>query len=161
VTPALGRRLLWSVALAGTVVAVAWVSGGDDEVVVGAAGRQRPRPGGGEPAGPPPVLALDRLAARAFDDMKVDLLAAKSWYVPPPAVAEKPKPPPLPFTYAGRLVEDGKTAVFLSRPDRNQVVRSGDVIDGTWRVDRIDATVMTLTYLPLNESQILALGATP
>ena len=158
------RRLLWFVAVAGTAAAVAWVGGSDDEVIA-VAGVQR----GGErrndrqvaAKGATPVLQLAQLEAREFEDMKADLFAAKSWYVPPPAVAQKPKAPPLPFTYSGRLIEDGRSTVFLAQQGRNQSVHSGDVIENTWRVDAIGATSMTLTYLPLNESQTLALGAAP
>lgn len=160
--PAL-RRVLWTVAVAGTAAAVAWVDGGDDNE----AGLARPSGAGRRTdarAGLKnvvPTLALERLDTRDFDEIKADLFAAKSWYVPPPVVAQKPKPPPLPFSYGGRIIEGDRTTVFLFGPDRNQPVRQGDLIDNTWRVDAINATVMKLTYLPLNESQTLALGAAP
>jgi hypothetical protein len=170
------RRLFWFLAVSGTVAAVAWVSGRDDEVIAVAgvqrADRHRGETGAaakgvaqgiarGMANGAAPVLRLEQLEARAFDDMKADLIAAKSWYVPPPVVVEKPRPPPLPFKYSGRMIEDGRTTVFLAQQDRNRPVKSGDLLDNTWRVDAIDATTMTFTYLPLNESQTLALGAAP
>jgi hypothetical protein len=166
------RRLFWLLAVSGTVAAVAWVGGRDDEVIAVAgtqrAGQHRGDTGAaakgaarGIANGAAPVLRLEQLEARAFDDMKADLVAAKSWYVPPPAVAEKPKAPPLPFKYSGRMIDDGRTTVFLAHQDRNRPVKSGDLLDNTWRVDAIGATTMTFTYLPLNESQILALGAAP
>jgi hypothetical protein len=84
------RRLLWVAALAGTVAAVVWVNANDDEVIAAAGERPHAAKGRGRQAaaGPPAVLDPERLQARAFDDVKVDLLAAKSWYVPPP-----PPPP--------------------------------------------------------------------
>jgi hypothetical protein len=164
VKPVTRRRLLWFVAIAGTAAAVAWVDGSDDEVIT-AAGAHRPGGRNGErqvaAKGAPLVLHLEQLEARDFEDVKSDLFAAKSWYVAPPVVAQKPKPPPLPFTYFGRLIEDGRTTVFLVQQGRNQFVRLGDLIEKTWRVDDISATSMTLTYLPLNERQSLALGAAP
>ena len=162
------RRLLWFVAVAGTVAAVAWVGGRDDEVITVAGAQRTGEHRGGTVAaskgiakGAAPVLQMAQFEARAFEDMKADLVAAKSWYVPPPVLAQKPKPPPLPFTYSGRMIEDGGTTVFLVQQGRNQPVHSGDLLDNTWRVDAIGATTMTLTYLPLNESQTLALGAAP
>ena len=158
------RRLFWFVAIAGTVAAVAWVGGRDDEVITVAGARRGGGHGGDARAvskGATPVLQMEQLEARAFEDMKTDLFAAKSWYVPPPVVAQKPKPPPLPFTYSGRMIEDGRSTVFLVQQGRNQPVHSGDLLDNTWRVDAIGATSMTFTYLPLNESQTLALGAAP
>jgi hypothetical protein len=155
------RRLLWGLAIAGTLVAVAWVDSIDEEVA--APGPERR--GGERKAGDkatPPVLRLEALDARGLDAPKGDLFAARSWYVaPPPPPAPKPSAPALPFTYAGRMVEDGAATVFLSARDRNHAVRSGDVIDQQWRVDAIGATTMTLTYLPLNLAQTLNLGAAP
>ena len=158
------RRLLWIAALAGTVAAAVWVNANDDEVITAAGERPHAAQARGRQAaaGAPAALDLEGLQAHAFDEMKVDLLAAKSWYVPPPPPPPpKPKAPPLPFTFLGRSFEDGGTAVFLGVRDRNRVVRVGDVLDRNWRVEAIGATSMTFTYLPLNESQILALGAAP
>jgi hypothetical protein len=165
--PATRRRLLWFVAIAGTAAAVAWVSVNDDEVIVartrrGESTTSAKRVGNGGTNGVAPLLQLDRLEARKAEDMKVDLFASRSWYVaPPPPPPPKPTAPPLPFTYAGRLIDAGRTTVFLNRQGRNQLVNPGDLIENTWRVEAIGTTTMTLTYLPLNESQILALGAAP
>jgi hypothetical protein len=72
-----------------------------------------------------------------------------------------PPPPPLPFTYMGKMLEDGKTVVFLTRGDRNYVVRQGATIDGQYRVDQIGARTMVLTYLPAKAKQTLAIGSAP
>lgn len=72
---------------------------------------------------------------------------------PPPPAA-----PPLPFTYLGKLVEEGVLTVFLTRQDRNYVIKAGDVIDGTYRVDTINPSTLTLTYLPLDIKQSMSLG---
>jgi hypothetical protein len=65
----------------------------------------------------------------------------------------------LPFAFIGKLIDDGKTIVFLTKADRNYVVRLGDTIDGTYRVDEIGEQSMTLTYLPLESKQSLAVGS--
>ena len=70
-----------------------------------------------------------------------------------------PAPPPVPFTYLGRLAEGPQTTVFLAAGDRNLVVKTGDVIDNTYRVDEISERVLMLTYLPQNVKQPLPIGA--
>jgi hypothetical protein len=162
------------VGIAGTLAAVAWVNSDGDELaapeprqrgVEATPGRGEARPQRRDAKGgqAPQQLNLARLDTRAIDDMKADLFATKSWYVPPPPPPPqpppKPQPPPLPFKVIGRMLNDGETAVFVSNGDRNQALRVGDVVDGVWRVDTIDATRMTFTYLPLNETRFLALGA--
>ncbi|MES2741051.1 MAG: hypothetical protein V4754_08860 [Pseudomonadota bacterium] len=80
---------------------------------------------------------------------------------PPPVVAPPPPPPsapPLPFTYLGKAVGQGRWEVFLVRGDQTYIVRLDTVIDGTYRVDAIAPPVMTMTYLPLNQVQQLNIG---
>ena len=75
---------------------------------------------------------------------------------PPP----KPTTPPLPFSYAGKLVEEGNALVFLTQGNRNLAVRSGDVIDGVWRVESIRPPTMMMSYLPLKTVVPLVIGET-
>jgi len=72
---------------------------------------------------------------------------------PPP-----PQAPPLPFTYLGRLDEDQDTTVFLTAGDRNLVVKPGDVIDNTYKLEQVTQSTVVLTYLPMNQKQTLAIG---
>lgn len=74
--------------------------------------------------------------------------------LPPPV----PTAPPLPFSYVGKLIEDGKPVVFLSARGRNAVVKTGDTIDHIYHVDEIGPAMMTLTYLPMKIQQTLNLG---
>jgi len=78
------------------------------------------------------------------------------------AAAPPPKPvtPPLPFSYAGKLVEDGNALVFLTHGTRNLAVRPGDVIDGVWRVESIRPPTMMMGYLPLKTVVPLVIGET-
>ena len=59
----------------------------------------------------------------------------------------------------GRLAEGGKNLVFLAMGDRNLVVKAGDIIDNTYRVDEIGASALVLTYLPQNVRQSMPIGA--
>jgi hypothetical protein len=109
-------------------------------------------------------IALEKLQrTQAGAKVKIaDLFTSKSWYVPPPPPKPMPPPPPmappLPFTYIGELMEDGEITVFLSKQDRNYVIKTDTVIDGTYHVDTITPTVLTLTYLPLKIKQSMPLG---
>ncbi len=69
-----------------------------------------------------------------------------------------PEAPPQPFVFAGRLESDGATAIFLTDGDRNLVVREGDTIDDTYRVERIAEDAITFVYLPLNQRQVVAIS---
>lgn len=87
---------------------------------------------------------------------------ATSWYVPPPPQPKPPAPqpsaPPLPFTYLGKY-EDGATRlIILVKGDRMYTVAEGDVIEDTYRVERVMASRVELTYLPLETPQFLATG---
>ncbi|HZV53869.1 MAG TPA: hypothetical protein VFF82_02930 [Rhodocyclaceae bacterium] len=92
--------------------------------------------------------------------------ATTSWYVPPPPPKPEPPPkptaPPLPFAFMGRY-DDGIHAgavVMLTKGDRLYTVGEGDVIEETYRVDRITERVVELMYLPLNTKQVLPVGGT-
>ncbi|HSD54080.1 MAG TPA: hypothetical protein VLC47_07930 [Burkholderiales bacterium] len=116
----------------------------------------------------PEHLDLDRLAARKGGAPAGDPFRALSWQTvaqeearknaPPPPPPPRPKAPPLPFVYMGKLIEDGRVAVFLTQGDRNHIVRQGDTIDGTYRVDAVTEQSLSLTYLPLKQKQELAFG---
>jgi hypothetical protein len=80
---------------------------------------------------------------------------------PLPALPPAPQAPPLPFAYLGKLVDADRIIVFLTNGNRNWVVRSGDTIDGTYRVEAIGDRTMTLTYLALDIRQELGIGAAP
>ncbi|WP_349573222.1 hypothetical protein [Azotobacter salinestris] len=106
---------------------------------------------------------------------QADLFAARSWRAPSPrrplgegppvAVAPLPPPapeaPPLPFEFIGRLDDSVHLRAFLLRDDRVHTVQAGDVIDGTYRVEKIAGDELTLVYLPLNQTQSLSVGDRP
>lgn len=90
---------------------------------------------------------------------------SKSWYVapppPPPAPPPEPTAPPLPFSYLGRYEDSPAVVVVLAKGDRVYTVAEGEVIDGTYRVDRITDDAVRLVYLPLNITQSLSTQAAP
>jgi len=172
------RSALLIVGLAVTLGAVYWASrlGSSEEAVEPVAAR-KPR---AAPAGPAQVvvasgeLDLERLRRGRSPDPSADPFAMRDFRPAPPVtkrpialpaaeVAPAPPPPPqappLPFSYLGKLAEGDNTTVFLAMGDRNLVVRTGDVIDNNYRVDEVTDAAVVMTYLPLTQKQILAIGA--
>ena len=171
--PAKQRWIIYALALALTLVAVKWAGGQDRAENGAAAARQadeaakpaRGAPAVGAAAERIPELRLDLLGSRTSPAPAGDPFQARSWAPPPDAEAPRrrlppppPQAPPLPFAYMGKLVEDATTTVFLSRQDRNYVVRAGDTIDGTYRVERVGDDGLVVTYLPLKIQQTLPFG---
>lgn len=91
------------------------------------------------------------------------LFGSRDFTPPPPPAAAAPAvpagPPPLPFSYIGKMLGDGQWQVFLGRGAEALVVREGMVVDGRYRVARIAPPVLTLIYLPLNQQQQLDIGS--
>jgi len=93
-------------------------------------------------------------------DAVADAFAARSWLPPPPPPRKvEPQAPPLAFKYFGKIVEDGKPVVFLSRNERNFSVRAGDKLDGQYQVESITESSIVLTYLPLKLQQTMQIGS--
>lgn len=114
-------------------------------------------------------VELDRLAQRVQQqegEAEVgNVFSATSWYVPPPPPPPvkpppppKPTAPPLPFTYLGRYEESPAVIIMLVKGDRIYTVSEGDVIENTYRVERVVAGMVELTYLPLNIKQSISTG---
>ncbi len=74
------------------------------------------------------------------------------------AQAAIPQMPPLPFLYAGKLMEGDQYMVFLTEGERNLAVHIGDVIDQVWRIKSIHPPQMLLSYLPLKTDATLDIG---
>lgn len=76
-------------------------------------------------------------------------------------VAAAPTAPTLPFRFIGRMGERDDLQIFLQSGDKLYVVRQGDVIDDTYRLDHVSATELSLVYLPLHQPQTLSVGSAP
>ena len=118
----------------------------------------------------PDTLMLDTLQARSMAQVdKEDMFKSKSWYIAPPPppkpkyVAPPPPPPPtappLPYKFTGSFQEPGqKLVVYLSRGDKLYSVSAGDILEGTYKIESINAGQLVILYLPLNISQNLRIG---
>jgi hypothetical protein len=114
-------------------------------------------------AAPAPTVDFDpeKLARPRSQEPIADLFA------PPPsaapaaqAVAEAPpSAPPLPFRYIAKIIDGDRTAVFLMNGEDHYNVQPGQVIDKTYKVERVTETAVTFTYLPLGTRQVLPVPA--
>jgi hypothetical protein len=75
----------------------------------------------------------------------------------PPTATTSSRPPALPFRYIGRLVQNGKAEVLLMRGERLYSITAGDKLGEDYVVERIGASSIRFTYLPLNTTQSLDL----
>jgi hypothetical protein len=64
----------------------------------------------------------------------------------------------LPFTYMGKMDENGELTVFLTKGEVPYVAKVGSVLDGQYRVDSIQPPMVEFTYIPLGQKQILNIG---
>ncbi|AZQ50624.1 hypothetical protein [Burkholderia cenocepacia] len=114
-------------------------------------------------APPTPRERLAALRAPVSVDAAHDPFTASSWLPPPPVVPPPPETrpapptaPPVPFVYLGQ--QDPKAAkpqVFLGNGDQLLIVSPGDVIGSQYRVESVSDTNVVLTYLPLNQRQMV------
>jgi len=158
------RRVLLGVAGLATLVVTAWVASMDEPAQALAVPAKTVTAGSRDtrPEAAPRRLDLQAVQSRTggFADSMRDPFAPRSW-APPPAASKPAAPvaPALPYTYFGRMTEDGKTLVFLQRGERSYTVGTGDVLENVYRVDDITPTAVILTYLPLKQRQSLQMGA--
>jgi len=158
--------------LLASVVAAVWVHEAESDARPESATVEvvAPRHRAAAPRSGAPRVNLEKLESTPMKEMSFDPFTPPVPPKPktPPVVAAAPAPPPpapapvappLPFTYFGRLAVDDDRAVFLSSGERNLIVRPGEVIDGTYRVDSVSDAQIVFTYLPLNLSQQLAIGS--
>jgi hypothetical protein len=163
------RQLALFALLGLSLAATAWVAH-EDEPQTATPARQRPPPG--HPTGsthaawPGPAASAraawpetDPQARAAWGDTATPPAAAPpaepTAAVEPPAA---PSAPPFPYQLVGRLT-DSRPRAILNGAQRSAVVGVGEVVDGQWRVDAIEAGGLRLTYLPLGAPQFIPFAA--
>ena len=102
------------------------------------------------------LFAKQSWQAETPKKIMLDQQAAKAAL--PAASVDANAPPPLPFQFLGRFVDEGKAAYFLQAGERNVVARPGDTLEERYRFDGVVQGSLQFTYLPLNLKQTLAVG---
>lgn len=133
-------------------------------------------PGAKEGVRKPPSVAVTftpELANAIWLPIEDDPFASRGWQAPPPApvaavvpaptpVLSPPAPvgpPPLPFQFVGSLNDDTGQTIYLGRGDQAVIARSGEVLDGTYKVKTVSAEQVEFEYLPTGQTQTLAIPA--
>lgn len=160
------RHSLLLAALVATVAAANWVGNEEATALLPVS---QPVAQTAELRVPPPTAAtavtepveVEKLQQRSVSREFGDMFPSRSWQPPPspPAKSAPPRAPPLPFAFLGRMVEDGKTVVFLTRQDQVFTVTAGDTVAGNYRIEEVGTETVVITYLPLQERQVLNIGA--
>ncbi|EKT4484375.1 hypothetical protein [Pseudomonas putida] len=165
------RAVIWASFL-GVSAVLAWAPGhwfGQEDSVAAFAGK------------PAPTGVVDNtesvgaaLAAKGPEQASRNLFPTQQWTKPQalatvteqpvavaPVVAAAPTAPVLPFQFIGRMGNNDDLQIFLQSGEKLYVVRQGDVIEDTYRLDRVSASELNLVYLPLHQSQTLSVGSAP
>lgn len=175
------RKLVLGVLLCATLAATIWVNQNDDampEVVTLARLEMSTNSNDSSPtSGPIPELNLKTLQSRkevkeAESDIEINgsLFAVKSWIPPSPAPAQLqptqavitppvPTAPALPFTYMGKMEDNGQMTVYLVSGEQAYSVSVGDTIDESYKIENIEAGQVVFTYLPMSIKQTLKIGS--
>ncbi|VVM90245.1 hypothetical protein PS862_03225 [Pseudomonas fluorescens] len=167
------RRVVGWVAFFGVAAALTWLPGylmptDDNDSVVAVVS-----PAQGKAGGTLPAAAANKKTPVVKDLTPAgDLFAARSWKAAPTLatvteqpvnvtpVVQAPSAPPMPFQFIGKLDDRSDLQVFLQNGEKIYVVRKGDVIDETWRIEGISDVELSFIYLPLHLSQTLSVGST-
>lgn len=163
------RQIALFAALGLSLAATAWVSREDDPDTVAAPPRratatmaataaQADWPGPAASArGPWPALE-DSVRAAWGEAAPVAAAPTPPPAEPTEAPQQAPAAPPFPYQLVGRLT-DGQSRAILNNAQRSAVVGVGEVVDGQWRVEAIEAAGLRLIYLPLGQSQFIPFAA--
>ncbi|MGJ7550670.1 hypothetical protein [Pseudomonas alloputida] len=165
------RAVMW-VGFLGVSAALAWAPGhwfSQEDSVAPFAGKPAPTGlvgnadpvGAGAPAKRPEQASKDLFPTQKWTKPQTLATVTEQPVVAAPVVAAAPTAPALPFQFVGRMGDRDDLQIFLQSGEKLYVVRKGDVIDSTYRLDRVSANELDLVYLPLHQSQTLSVGSAP
>lgn len=69
----------------------------------------------------------------------------------------KMQAPQLPFKFLGTYIENDRQVVFLQHENQNMALQVGEIVLEKYRLEAIEANILTFTYLPMEIKQTLAL----
>jgi hypothetical protein len=68
-------------------------------------------------------------------------------------------PPPLPFQFVGRMNDAGNEVIYLRQGDQMILARSGDTLQGSYKVLSMSATQIELLHVATGEKQFMSIPA--
>ena len=108
---------------------------------------------------------LSRLGRPAAEAPASDPFAVRSFGAPAAAqtaaAPARPEAPELPFRYMGKVIEDGKLEILLLRGEEHFAVAAGQKVGEEYRLDKVGASSLTFTYLPMKKKQTMEIIPTP
>jgi hypothetical protein len=162
------RQIALFAALGLSLAATAWVASNDEPEVATPAPRRSvaavakpsepqdwPGPASAARAAWPEAAAEAR---RAWGDMTPPAptaVAASPTTVPTAQADAEDTAPPFPYELVGRMT-DSRPRVVLNGAQRSLVLGAGEVVDGQWRIEAIEAGGLRLKRLPSGPSQFIA-----
>ncbi|MGB9991949.1 hypothetical protein [Pseudoduganella rhizocola] len=160
---AVQRWTVLGTALAATVAAIFYPV--EEESVVAVA----ERPAGAKAVAAKQVLVAAAEAPPQWLAADSDPFAPRGWVAPPPVpvapppavaaamAAEAPPapPPPLPYKFVGQMRDGSNTVVYLSLGDQMVLARSGEVLDGGYKVTAISPSQIEFESVALGVHQTL------
>ncbi|WP_457356098.1 hypothetical protein [Roseateles sp. P5_D6] len=159
------RQIALLAALGISLAATAWVAGNDEpETAAPAARRGVASPKAAAPQDwPGPASSTreawpeaDVEARSAWGEAAAPATAvAAAAPAPAPAAEIEGATPPFPFELVGRMT-DSRPRVILNGAQRSLVLGVGEVVDGQWRIEAIEAGGLRLKRLPDGPSQFIA-----
>lgn len=153
------RKWLLFAALAATVAFIVF-DRMRNESAAGVAGRSASTADGAAAkasGGDPEVLALP--GRSPIGEARTGLFSSNTWQPPVSknAVVARSAPvaPPIPYRYAGKIVQGGQHTVLLSRGEKVFPIKQGETLDGEYLVESIEESQITLKYLPLGKKEVI------
>lgn len=93
---------------------------------------------------------------------RADPFSARRWAPSPPTTAPPSEralvAPTQPYAYLGKQWDGESWQVFLARGDQNFLVKQGQVLEGTWRVEQLAPPNLALTHVATGQLQNVAIG---
>lgn len=103
-----------------------------------------------------------QMASRTYSPITQNMFNLQTWAPPQPKIKKESRPvetpllaPPIPFTYLGKIEEDGKIEYFVLQQNKLLNLKVGQLVQGQWRLDSEDAKHLNWTFLPLKLPQTL------
>jgi hypothetical protein len=149
------RKVWLFAALAGTVgfIVLDKPAAPTKEVVAANTERAAPQAGAPDLLQLPERSGLSRARGELFGTPPPPQVAA------PVVVAPAPVAPPVPYRFVGKVRKGAEEEILISKGDAVFPVKTGDVLDGMYKVEAISAERIELVYVPLGTRDRIAINS--